>query len=647
MSKEAPYGSWASPISVDFLLKGDLVLSMPRFDGGDVYWLEQRPLEGGRMVVVKRSGGATSDITPTGFNARTRVHEYGGGSYVVAGGIVWFTNYDDQRLYRQDSGGEPVPMTPAADVRHADMHVDLERGRIYAVREDHTVKDREAVNTLVAIDVAGERDVITVASGCDFYSTPRLSADGRRLAWLTWNHPNMPWDSSELWVSELDDTGHAVSSRKVAGGGGESIVQPEWGPSGELYFISDRSGWWNLYRARGDGDEPITRLDAEFASPHWRFGVRHYAVLDDRELLCTYAKNGTVKLARLPLATGKLEPVELLYNQFTDVNVQGRKAVVIAASPTLSPRVLTVDLDTGAQEVLKAASDTHIDPGYFSIPRAIEFPTERGLTAHAIYFPPKNKDFTAPAGTKPPLLVHCHGGPTSEVRSTYDLEIQYWTSRGIAWVDVNYGGSSGYGRAYRDRLHLQWGVVDVADCINAAKHLVREGLVDRERVAIGGGSAGGFTTLLALTQRDFFKAGSCLYGVGDLVTFVKDTHKFESRYLDWLVGPYPESEAVYRERSAVNYAGGLSCPIILFQGLEDVIVPPSQSEEFVAACQAKKLPYAYIEFAGEQHGFRKDSSIRKTLESELYFFGRIFGFEPHDRLEPVDIKNFAGVGERS
>ena len=639
MTTEAPYGSWASPITVDVLLKGDVVLTMPRWDGADLYWVEQRPLEGGRMVVVKRAGGVTSDVTPAGFNARTRVHEYGGGSYAVADGVVWFTNYKDQRLYRQERGGVPQPITPAADVRHADMQYDRRRNLLYAIREDHTPRDREAVNTLVALDAARDGEAITIASGNDFYATPRLSADGNRLAWLTWNHPNMPWNSTELWVAELDAGGHPRSARRVVGGGEESILEPEWGPQGELYFISDRSGWWNLYRARGAGDEPITRLEAEFGGPLWQFGKRYFCVLDAQEILCTYAKNGTVKLARLPLQSGKLEPVDQLYNQFTDIDVIGRKAAVIAGSPTLSPRVLTIDLDTGAQEVVRAASDTHIDPGYFSIPRSVEFPTEHGLTAHAVYFGPKNRDFTAPRGTKPPLLVHCHGGPTSEVRATYDLEIQYWTSRGFAWVDVNYGGSTGYGRAYRERLHLDWGVVDVDDCINAAKHLVHEGLVDGDRVAIGGGSAGGFTTLLALTKHDFFKAGSCLYGLGDLVTFVKDTHKFESRYLDWLVGPYPARADVYRERSAVNFAEGLNCPIILFQGLEDVIVPPSQSEEFVAACQANKLPYAYIAFPGEQHGFRMASSIRKTIESELYFFSRVFGFEPHDRLEPVDIHN--------
>ncbi len=641
MSKVAPYGSWASPITIELLLKGHLALTMPRWDGADLYWIEGRPLDSGRQVIVRRgAGGAVDDLTPPGFNARTRVHEYGGGQYAVGGGTVWFANYDDQRLYRQDPGSDPRPITPAADIRHADLLVDAKRGRLYAVREDHTTGANEPVNTLVALDWNGEREPIHVAGGNDFYSSPRLSPDGRRLAWLTWNHPNMPWTSTELWVAELDDQGAVRSSRLVAGGEGESVCQPEWGPLGELYFVSDRTNWWNLYRARGEHDEPICRKESEFGGPHWVFGTTYYSVLDAHELICIYSQAGVSRLARLEVATGKLTPVELLYTQLGSISVSGGRAAMIAASPTLSERVLTVDLASGAQEVVKASTDAHIDPGYFSLPQMVEFPTEEGLTAHAIHYPPKNRDFGGPPGMKPPLVVHVHGGPTSAAKPTFDLELQYWTSRGFAVVDVNYGGSAGYGRAYRDRLKGRWGEVDVDDCINAARHLVRLGHAGPERVAITGGSAGGFTTLLALTKRDFFRAGASHFGVGDLVTFVKDTHKFESRYLDWLVGPYPERADLYRERSAVNYADGMTCPVILFQGLEDKVVPPSQAEEFVAACEAKGLPYAYIAFEGEQHGFRKASSIRRAIEAELYFYSRIFGFTTADAIEPVRIENF-------
>ncbi len=641
MKKIAPFGSWSSPISIDLLLKGEMRLSASRWDGADLYWIEGRPDEEGRQVIVRRSAdGAIADVTPRGFNARTRVHEYGGGDYAVSGGTVWFTNFDDQRVYRQDPGDAPRPISPEGDVRHADLTLDAPHQRVLAVREDHSRAGQEPVNTLVALDMDGERDAIVLASGNDFYSSPRLSPDGRRLAWLTWNHPNMPWDGTELWVGELDADGAMSSARKVAGGPSESICQPEWGPKGELYFISDRTGWWNLYCARGHRDEALCRADEEFGGPQWVFGRSHYQVLDENEILCVHSPSNVYKLSRLDLRTGVLSPVKLLYSFLDGVRVSGRKAVMFAASPTLSLRVLTVDLDTGAEEVVRATVTTHIDPNHFSIPKPIEFATEGGVTGHALYYPPRNADFDGPTGAKPPLVVHSHGGPTSAALPVYNLEYQYWTSRGFALVDVNYRGSTGYGREYRDMLRGEWGVADVDDCINAAQHLVDQGLADPEHVAITGGSAGGFTTLLALTKKDFFRSGASHFGVGDLESFRKETHKFESRYLETLVGPYPERADLYRERSAVNFADHLSCPIILFQGLEDRVVPPDQSEEFVAACKAKKLPYAYIAFEGEQHGFRRAPNIRRSIDAEFYFYSRIFGFEPADAIEPVTIENF-------
>ncbi len=641
MKKAAPFGSWSSPISIDLLLKGELRLAAPRWDGADLYWIEGRPDEDGRQVIVRRSAdGAIADVTPRGFNARTRVHEYGGGDYAVSNGTVWFTNFDDQRLYRQDPAGAPRAISPEGDVRHADLAVDGERKRVLAVREDHSRGESEAVNSLVALDVDGGRDPIVLASGNDFYSSPKLSAEGRRLAWLTWNHPNMPWDGTELWVGELDADGAITSSSKVAGGPSESICQPEWGPKGELYYVSDRTGWWNLYCARGHRDEALCQAEEEFAGPQWVFGRSHYQVLDENEILCLHSRSNVYKLSRLDLRTSELSPVRLLYSFLEGVRVSGRKAVMFAASPTLSLRVLTVDLDTGAEEVVRTTVSTHIDPKHFSIPKPIEFATEGGVTAHALFYPPRNADFEGPPGAKPPLVVHSHGGPTSAVVPVYNLEFQYWTSRGFALVDVNYRGSTGYGREYRDMLRGEWGVADVDDCVNAARHLIDEGLADPEHVAITGGSAGGFTTLLALTKKDFFRAGASHFGVGDLESFRNETHKFESRYLETLVGPYPERADLYRERSAVNFADHLSCPIILFQGLDDRVVPPDQSEEFVAACKAKKLPYAYIAFEGEQHGFRRAPNIRRSIDAEFYFYSRIFGFEPADAIEPVKIENF-------
>ncbi|HKN53535.1 MAG TPA: S9 family peptidase [Amycolatopsis sp.] len=642
--KTTPYGSWASPITPDLLLKGTVHMrnQMLRWDGDDLYWSELRPYEAGRIVVCRRAAdGTIADVTPQGFNARSRVHEYGGGHYAVKGGTVFFTNFKDQRLYRQEHGGAPRAITPEADIRHADMLIDGERNLVFAVREDHTTGTPEPVNTIVALDADGKRGPITIASGNDFYSSPKLSPDGKRLAWQTWNHPNMPWDESEIWVGELDRDGNVLSSRKIAGGRNESVLQPEWSPSGELYFVSDRNDWWNLYRARGEGDEPVCRRAAEFGAPQWAFGQRFYAFRGDKpeEIVCIYSDAGGARLGRIDLDTGQLHHIELFYTTLGNVQVSGNKAAMYAGSSTLADRVLVIDLETLAQEVVKVANPAHIESGYFSIPKPIEFPTERGLTAHAFYYAPRNQDHEAPAGERPPLVVHCHGGPTGSAGPTYPFEYQYWTSRGFALVDVNYGGSSGYGRAYRQRLNGNWGVVDVDDCINAARHLVEQGLVDGDRVSITGGSAGGFTVLLSLTRRDFYNAGASHYGIGDLELFVKETHKFESRYCEALVGPYPERADVYRERSAIHYADNMKCPVILFQGAEDKIVPPDQAETFVEACRQKHLPYAYVLFEGEQHGFRQDKNIRRAFEGELSFLAQVFGFEPADDIEPVKIEN--------
>ena len=641
MPARKPFGSWASPITTDLLLHDTASLSMPRWDGADLYWTEGRPEEAGRQVVVRRDpAGQAVDITPRDFNARTRVHEYGGGHYAVSGGTVWFTNYTDQRLYRQDRDAQPRPITPPVDVRHADMLVDAGRRLIYAVREDHTTGASEAVNSLVALDWNGEREAFTVAGGNNFYSSPRLSPDGLRLAWLTWNHPNMPWDGTELWVGDLDAGGQVRGAHKVAGGPEESIYQPEWSPSGELYFVSDRSDWWNLYRVTAGGDAPVCAQPAEFGGPQWTFGMTHYGFLDAKRILCINAIANVSKLSILDIATGTMQAIDLYYTVFTSLVIGGGRAAVIAASPTLSRRLITIDPTSAGQEVVKVSTAVHLDPGYFSIPQAIEFKTEGGLEAHAFYYAPKNKDFEPEPGEKPPLVVHCHGGPTSAVTSAYNLEYQFWTSRGFAIVDVNYGGSSGYGRKYRLRLNGNWGVVDVDDCINAARHLVEQGLADSRRVVITGGSAGGFTTLLALTKRTFFSSGASHFGLGDLETFVKTTHKFESRYLDTLVGPYPARADLYKDRSAVNFADGLNCPVILFQGLEDEVVPPSQAEEFVAVCKQKKLPYAYLAFEGEQHGFRQAKNIKRSIEGELNFYSQIFDFATADEIDPVEIENF-------
>lgn len=632
----APYGAWKSPITPDLIVAGTVGLNAIRVDGDDVYWIESRPTEAGRNVIVRRTpDGRTADLTPMPFNARTRVHEYGGGEYLVHDGVVYFANFADQRLYRQEAGAAPQPITPEGALRYADAVMDARRGRLICVREDHTAADREAINALVAVacdgDPAGGHVLV---SGNDFYASPRLSPDGRRLAWLTWNHPNMPWDGCELWVADVQADGSLAGARLVAGGPAESIFQPEWSPTGELHFVSDRTGWWNLYRWRDGRVEPLCEMAAEFGLPQWVFGMSTYAFVAPDRIACAYTQNGIWRLALLDTTTKTLTPLDLPYTEIGGVRGAPGAAFFTAASPTEATAVVRLDVASGTITVLRRSSAVTVDAGYLSVPQPIEFPTEGGLTAHALYYPPANRDYRAPAGERPPLLVLSHGGPTGATSSALRLGIQFWTSRGFAVVDVNYGGSTGYGRAYRERLNGQWGIVDVDDCVNAARYLAGRGLADENRLAIRGGSAGGYTTLAALTFRKVFKAGASHFGVSDLEALATDTHKFESRYLDRLVGPYPERRDLYIARSPIHFTDRLATPLILFQGLEDRVVPPSQAEKMFAAVKAKGLPVAYVPFEGEQHGFRKAENIKRTLEAELYFYSRVFGFPLADAMEP-------------
>ena len=638
--KEAPYGSWKSPITSDLIVSESIKIVEIALDGEDTYWIESRPSERGRCVVVRRSpDGNRTDVTPVPFNVRTRVHEYGGGSFVVTDGTVYFSNFSDQRLYRQDSDAQPRPITPEADLRYADGVIDQRHGRLIYVREDHTDPDREAVNTLVALGLDGMDGGKVLVSGNDFYSSPRLSPDGSRLAWLTWNHPNMPWDGTKLWVSEIREDGSLGHSQRVAGGVDESIFQPEWSPDGILHFVSDRTGWWNLYRRRDGRDEPLCQMEAEFGLPQWVFGMSTYAFQSADRIICAYTQQGVWHLASIDTASGELSAIETPYTSIGSLRAAPGRLVFLAASPTETTSLVQVNLATHELEVLRRSSKVQVDPGYLSRPRPIEFPTERDLRAHAFFYPPNNRDYAAPQGEKPPLLVISHGGPTAATSSKFTLLIQYWTSRGIAVLDVNYGGSTGYGRAYRQRLDNNWGIVDVDDCTNGARYLVERGQVDPERLIIQGGSAGGYTTLCALTFRDAFKAGASYYGVGELEALAKDTHKYESRYLDRLIGPYPERRDIYQERSPINHIARLACPVIFFQGLEDKVVPPSQAETMVSALRKKGVPVAYIPFEGEQHGFRRAENIKRALDAELYFYGKTLGFELAEPVEPVPIEN--------
>jgi dipeptidyl aminopeptidase/acylaminoacyl peptidase len=612
----APYASWLSPISSDLIVAQSITLPEVRIDRGRVYWLEGRPQERGRYVVVAAEGG---DLTPAPFNVRTRVHEYGGGAWTVANGVLYFSNFADGRLYvgQALSPASPQPLTPEGPFRYADLLIDPQ-GRIIAVREDHS-GGSEPVNTIVRIDPSGRAEIL--AQGHDFCSTPRLSPDGRHFAYLAWDHPRMPWDGTELY---LDGT-------RIAGGPAESVFQPEFSPDGaSLFFVSDRTGWWNLYRydLAGGDTRAIAPMSAEFGEPQWVFGMSTYAFAGPDRLVCTHTENGLGRLAAIDLKTGAFTPVDTPYTDFSSVRAEGDRVVFRAGSPKTPAAIVTLDLATGKTEVLKQATSVADDPAIsrcLTVPRAIEYPSGN-RTAHGLFYPAFHPDYTAPEGDRPPLVVKCHGGPTAAASSTLDLRIQYWTSRGISVLDVNYGGSTGFGRPYRKFLNGQWGIVDVDDAVNGARHLAAEGLVDGGRCVITGGSAGGYTALAALTFRDFFRGGASHYGVSDLAVLARDTHKFESRYLDTLIGPYPAREDLYRERSPLAHADRLNAPVIFFQGDEDQVVPPNQTELMVDALRAKGAPVGYLLFAGEQHGFRQAANIKRALDAELLFYAvNVFG----------------------
>ena len=645
----APYGSWKSPITAELLASTYVGLDELRLDGDDVYWNELRPTEKGRNVIVQRKpDGRLTDITPPDFSARTRVHEYGGGSYLAQNGTVYFSNFTDQRLYRQDPGSDPRPLTPPVDMRYADGIVDQRRRRIISIRENHTVKTPQAVNTIVSVDLESEGQGEVLVSGNDFYSTPRLSPDGSKLAWLTWNHPNMPWDGTELWVAGVKADGSLGQSEKLAGGLQESIYQPEWSSDGVVYFSSDRTGWWNLYRWRYNHIESLYPMQAEFGLPQWLFGSHAFVFESPNRIICAYTKNGLWHLASLDLTNKILEPIETTINQIVFGNLAARngRVFLIGGSATEPSSVVQIELSSQKTQILYRSREITVKKEYFSIPSPIEFPTEKGQTAHAFFYPPNNPDFEASKGEKPPLLVVSHGGPTSATSAILRYEVQYWTSRGIGVVDVNYGGSTGYGRGYRQRLNDQWGIVDVQDCVNATRYLATRGQADGERLAIRGGSAGGYTTLCALAFQKAFKAGASYFGVSDLELLAKETHKFESRYLDKLVGPYPERRDIYRERSPIDHIDGISSALILFQGLEDKVVPPDQSEKIFEAVKKKGLPVAYIAYEWEQHCFRRAENIKRSYEAELYFYSKIFGFNLADKIEPVTIENVDAIGTK-
>jgi len=638
----APFGAWASPIDAATVGRAGRRLGGPKLAAdGAVWWAEGRPEEGGRTALMRRAaGGEIEEVTSAEANVRTRVHEYGGGSWALAAAdLVLFVEFADQRLYRQRLGEPPVALTPEPDspagLRYADFDFSPDGGTVVCVREVHG--EGEPENQVVSLSLDGEGEATVLASGRDFYSFPRLSPDGATLAWTCWEHPNMPWDGTELWVAPLADPS---AGRRVAGGPEESVFQPAWDAEGRLHFVSDRDGWWNLYRVEGEETAQLTHEEADLAHPQWLFGGSTYALLDDGRVAVVRCERAAERLGVLEPGADGVRDLGLPFTSFgfPALSARGTEVAFAASSPESETAVVVLDLANGAPETVREASEEPIDPAYVSVPRPIEFPTgEGGETAHAFYYPPANPEFEAPPGERPPLIVQGHGGPTSHATPALDREFLYWTSRGFGVVDVNYRGSSGYGRAYRNRLRGEWGVFDTEDCIAATRFLAAEGEVDAQRLAIRGGSAGGYTTLCALVFHEDFAAGASYYGVADAETLARDTHKFESRYLDSLIGPYPERADLYRERSPIHFVERLRSPVILLQGLEDEIVPPNQAETMAAALRANGVPYAYLAFEGEQHGFRRAETNIRCLEAELYFYGKILGFEPAGAPDPVEI----------
>jgi dipeptidyl aminopeptidase/acylaminoacyl peptidase len=619
-------------------------------DNNDIYLLEGRASEGGRNTLLRRRGDAVEEITPAPFNVRNRVHEYGGGAYAVDGDTVYFSNFSDDRIHVQAGDAPATPLTATTGGRWADFIVDRGRARLIGVRELHPASgtgqpgagqpgDDHPENTICAIDI-NDGTVSILVEGSDFYAAPRLSPDGTQLAWLSWDHPRMPWQGTQLWQAEVQVDGSLGQPYQIAGGVDISVCQPQWSPSGELHFVSDSSGWWNLYRQTDAGIDALCPMQAEFATPHWTFGVSMYGFCLNGDIICTYILDGVSHLARLPLdRPSQIEAITNPYQEIRELRVGPGFVAVLGGAPARALELASIDLASGELTVLARSIKQVPDARYLSIPTSIRFPTDNGRSAHAFFYAPKNDDIEADAGSLPPVIVISHGGPTSMASNTLKLATQYWTSRGFGVLDVNYGGSSGFGRAYRDALKGQWGIVDVADCIAGARYLVERGLADGERLIIRGGSAGGLTTLCALTFHDLFKAGASYYGVSDLKGLDLDSHKFESHYNDYLIGSAPHAEALYLARSPIHHTGSLTRPMIFFQGLDDKVVPPQQSAMMFEALKTRGVPVAYLPLAGEGHGFRKAENIALTLEAELYFYQRVFGLAAPSAAAPVQIHN--------
>ncbi len=622
-----PYGTWPTPVTSELVVRAARTPTAVAFDGDDVWWSEARPEEGGRIAVVRRAGGVVADALAAPWNARTAVHEYGGGAWWVRGGVLWFTDWETQRLHRLAPGDtEPVALTPAPaaprGLRYADGDVSPDGSTILCVRESHRAEG-EARNEIVRLSAFSLGEPEAVVSGPDFVACPRWRPDGAAWSWIEWDHPDMPWDATRLVVAD-------ESSRTVVAGGDarESICQAAWAPDGSLWFSADRSGFWSLYRWTPDGGvEAMVELGRDVGFPHWVFGESCFAFLDGGRVAFTLVEDGVDHIG-VREGDGRIARLDVPYTSIGALRGRGSTLLFVAATPVTEPHVVALPVvagAAGAPDVVAPPRDLGVDPSWWSTPEAIDVPVD-GDVAHALLYRPRNPTCDGPAGERPPLIVVIHGGPTSAARVRLDVGYQYWTTRGCAVVDVNHRGSTGYGRAYRELLRGQWGVVDVADCAAVARCLVDRGDVDGDRLCIRGGSAGGFTTLAALAFEDVFSAGASRYGVADLAALARDTHKFESRYLDGLVGPWPEARDVYEARSPIFHVERIGCPLAVFQGLDDEVVPPNQSQMIVDALRARAIPVVYVTFAGEGHGFRRAPTIRAALDTELAFYAAILRF---------------------
>jgi dipeptidyl aminopeptidase/acylaminoacyl peptidase len=616
-----PFGTWPSSLSAEKVASAAPKINHIQSCNDLVTWVESRPNEGGRNVIIGRSkNGLIKDLIPAPYSHYSRVHEYGGMAYALSENSIYFVNASDQRIYQQQFGTTtPVAITESGP-RFADLIIDSVNHRLIAVCEQHN-ETTEPENYLVGISlVAGNKQITPLARGADFYAYPRISPDGKSLCWIEWNHPNMPWDSTQLWQADIHN--HCLENKRlIAGGDGlEAIFQPQWSPDNRLYYVSDRNNWWNIYSA---DHGVIVDMAAEFATPLWQFGMSTYDFIDANTIGCLWTQQGVWYCGFVDIAKGTLQPVASTYKSMQAACCDFGGLYMVAGAPDIADQVVTVS-QQGMIEAIYSPSNLNIATEDLAKPESISFPTANNTSVQAFFYPPTNSQYRGEDNQLPPVIAICHGGPTGATDCSLNLKIQYWTSRGFAVVDINYRGSTGFGRDYRDALNGAWGLADIEDTQYAIKFLTTQQKVDPQRCIIRGSSAGGYTVLSALTFTDTFKAGASLYGIGNLETLASDTHKFESRYLDKLVGPYPEQQTIYRQRSPINHIDQLNCPVIFLQGLEDKVVPPNQAELMVNSLKKKGIPVVYVKFPDEGHGFRKAENIIRAMQAELDFYCDVF-----------------------